>query len=184
MIIPLGYLHLKRKCLPTGTFNSGVLNLGSITPEGPLLDFRGSMKALALSEFSICVLTRVFQKPTAFIKFSQIDHNPSKHLLSPPCGPRTTRPSWCYFITTSQQLGKGGIFSYSSFYRRGHRRSLKQQSWNPNPGLSNAKLWLFPVIRPPHHSITPTRGLMEPNIRTGPALDRSCRGFNFCFPDD
>lgn len=43
-MIPLGYLQLKRKCLLTGMFNSGVLNLGSITPGGPLLDFRGSMK--------------------------------------------------------------------------------------------------------------------------------------------
>lgn len=31
VVIPLGYLHGKRKCLPMGTFNSGVLHLGSIT---------------------------------------------------------------------------------------------------------------------------------------------------------
>lgn len=38
--IPLGYLHLKGKCLPTGTFDSGVLNLGSITPGGSIAELQ------------------------------------------------------------------------------------------------------------------------------------------------
>lgn len=82
LIIPLGYLHLKRKCLPTGTFNSGVLNLGSITPEGPLLDFRGSVKPLL--EFSVCVLMCVSQGAKAFMWFSEVSdpHDVKTHYFN------------------------------------------------------------------------------------------------------